>query len=103
MEALDLSRSASTPSRSRLGNGPPLQNWIFAKCHKGWTWQSGKPPPTRPVAGGNQGMNFPLSELVSWVVEPEANVMVGSGEPVSGEDLKSKVNVINVKIQVGAS
>ena len=48
-------------------------------------------------------MNFPLSELVSWVVEPEANVMVGSGEPVSGEDLKSKVNVINVKIQVGAS
>ena len=41
-------------------------------------------------------MNFPLSELVFWVLEPVANAMVGCGELVSGKDLKSKIDVINV-------
>ena len=31
--------------------------WLLYKCHKGWTWRKGTPPPTRGVMGGNQGMN----------------------------------------------
>ena len=65
---------------------------LLFKCHKVWTWQSGKASPTRTIAGENQGMNFPLSEQVGWVLEPVANAMVWSGELVSGEDLKSKID-----------
>ena len=70
--------------------------WLLYKCHKGWTMETGKVPPTRPVAGGNAGMNFPLSEVVSWVLEPLASTMEG-GELVSGEDLKSNLDKLNVK------
>ena len=49
-----------------------------------------KAPPTRPVAGRNEGMNFPLSELVSWVLEPLASAMEDSGE-----DQKSNIDRIN--------
>ena len=63
--------------------------WILYKCHKGWTAESGKVLPTRPVAGGNSGMNFPLFELVSWVLEPLTTAMDGSSELVSGEDLNA--------------
>ena len=57
--------------------------WLLYKCHKGWTWKSGKPPPTRPVAGGNSGMNFPLSEIISWTLEPVASAMEGSAKFIS--------------------
>ena len=70
--------------------------WLLFKCHKGWTWRSGKPPPTRPVAGGNSGMNYALSELVSWVLEPVASSIKGSSELISCEDLKSKVDQLNI-------
>ena len=40
-------------------------------------------------------MNFPLSEIVSWVLEPLASAMENSGELVSGEDLKSKIDNLN--------
>ena len=40
-------------------------------------------------------MNFPLSELVSWVLEPLATAMDGSSELVSGEDLKSNIDRVN--------
>ena len=69
--------------------------WLLYKCHKGWTSSSGKLPPTRPVAGGNEGMNFHLSELVSWILEPLASAMEDSGELVSGEDLKSNIDRLN--------
>ena len=36
--------------------------WLLFKCHKGCEQKSGKVAPTRPVAGGNEGMNFSLSE-----------------------------------------
>ena len=71
--------------------------WLLFKCHKGWTWRSGKPPPTRPVAGGNAGMNYPLSEIVSWVLEPVASNIQRSSELISCEDLKSKIDSLNSK------
>ena len=40
-------------------------------------------------------MNFHLSELVSWILEPLASAMEDSGELVSGEDLKSNIDRLN--------
>ena len=70
--------------------------WLLFKCHKGWSKESGKVPPTRPVAGGNQGMNFPLSEVISWLLEPLASSMEGSSEVISGEDLRSIIDQLNI-------
>ena len=70
--------------------------WLLFKCHKGWSQESGKVPPTRPVAGGNQGMNFPLSEIISWLLEPLASSMEGSSEVISGEDLRSIIDQLNI-------
>ena len=47
------------------------------------------------MAGGNPGMNYPLSEIVSWVLEPVASAIKGSVELISGEDLKSKIDSLN--------
>ena len=57
----------------------------------------GHPPSTHPVAGGNSGMNYPLSEIVSWVLEPVATSIQGSSELISCEDLKSKIDNLNLK------
>ena len=43
--------------------------YLTFKDHKGWKPESGKPPPTRPIAGGNVGLNLNLSELISEVCE----------------------------------
>ena len=60
--------------------------WILYKCHKGWTFHKGTPPPTRGVMGGNQGMNSHLSEIVSWAVEPLADAALPlSSEVISNE------------------
>jgi hypothetical protein len=40
------------------------------QSHKGLSSSKGGAPPTRPVIGGNQGMNSLLSELLSWLLEP---------------------------------
>ena len=69
--------------------------WLLFKFHKGWEQKSGKVAPTRPVAGGNDGMNFPLSEISSWILEPLASTIKDSSEVISGEDLWSRVNGVN--------
>ena len=74
--------------------------WLLFKCHKGWSSSKGGAPPTRPVIGGNQGMNSHLSELLSWLLEPLATEMMGkSSEVNSGEDLKSSLDRLNVANQ----
>ena len=37
--------------------------YLTYKDHKGWTGEDGSPPPTRPIAGGNTGMNLHISEI----------------------------------------
>ena len=70
--------------------------WLLYKCHKGWTWKKGTPPPTRGVMGGNQGMNSHLSEILSWALEPLADALLPkSSEVISNEDLKSKLDKAN--------
>ena len=44
--------------------------YLTYKDHKGWTGEDLSPPPTRPIAGGNTGMNIHLSEVLSKIIEP---------------------------------
>jgi hypothetical protein len=72
--------------------------WLLFKDHKSWVSSKGVPPPTRPVMGGNGGMNTHLSEILSWLLEPLANSMMGkSSEVISDEDLKNKMDNLNQK------
>ena len=71
--------------------------YLLYKDHKGWTWERGTPPPTRPVASGNRGMNLHLSEVVSSILEPVANTMPDTAEVISCEDMKSRWDRLNEK------
>ena len=71
--------------------------WLLFKDHKNWTSSKGGSPPTRPVMGGNSGMNSHLSEILSWLLEPLADSMMGkSSEVISDEDLKHKIDKLNL-------
>ena len=71
--------------------------WLLFKDHKNWTSSKGGAPPTRPVMGGNSGMNSHLSEILSWLLEPLANSMMEkSSEVISDEDLKHKIDKLNL-------
>ena len=48
---------------------------LMVKDHKTWSVESGKPPPTRSIMGGNVGGNKGLSEFMSLVLEPVAKKM----------------------------
>ena len=65
--------------------------YLLYKDHKGWTWEKGPVPPTRPVASGNRGMNIHLSEIISEVLEPVADEMDGKNEVISTEDMVAKL------------
>ena len=77
--------------------------WLLFKFHKGWNQKSAKVAPTRPVAGGNEGMNFPLYEIISWILEPLASTIEGSSEVISGEDLRSRVDDRNQRLESRAN
>ena len=53
--------------------------------------------PTRPVASGNSGMNLHLSEVISLILEPVANVFKEGLEVISKDDMLSKVDDLNEK------
>ena len=55
----------------------------------------GAPLPTRPVASAGKGQNDHLSETVSQVLEPVANVYEGGMEVNSTQDLLSKIDNMN--------
>ena len=71
--------------------------YLTFKDHKGWTGGDGSPPPTRPIAGGNIGMNLHLSEVISEMVEPLVDACVGGDEIISSEDLKARMEGLNEK------
>ena len=48
---------------------------LLIKDHKSWSIESGTPPPTRQVHGGNVGVNKAISEYLSLVLEPVAKKM----------------------------
>ena len=71
--------------------------YLTYKDHKGWKGDDNSPPPTRPIAGGNTGMNLHLSEALSEMIEPLADIYEGANEIISTEELKAKIEALNLK------
>ena len=69
--------------------------YLLYKDHKGWRWEDGGIPPTRPIASGNQGMNLHLSELISEIIEPVADEFEGGFETISTEDMQARFMNLN--------
>ena len=69
--------------------------YLLFKDHKGWSVDMGTPPPTRPVASAGKGQNDHLSETVSQVLEPVANLYEGGMEVNSTQDLLSRIDELN--------
>ena len=69
--------------------------YLLYKDHKGWKWEDGGVPPTRPIASGNQGMNMHLSEIISEIVEPLVDEFEGGFETISTEDMQARFIGLN--------
>ena len=73
--------------------------YLTYKDHKGWKGDEDTPPPTRPIAGGNTGMNLHISEILSEITEPVVEAYEGGNEVISTEDFKARIEVLNGKNQ----
>ena len=71
--------------------------YLTYKDHKGWSGEDNSPPPTRPIAGGNSGMNIHISEVLSEIVEPLVDTYEGGQEIISTEDCKARIEIMNEK------
>ena len=69
--------------------------YILFKDHKGWTIETGKPPPAGPVVSAGAGQNDHLSEMISQILEPVVKMRPGGMEVTSTGDFISRVNKIN--------
>ena len=72
--------------------------YLLFKDHKGWTLDTGKPPPSRPVVSAGSGQNDHLSEIVSHILEPIVKMRPGGMEVTSTGDFISRINGINEMI-----
>ena len=70
---------------------------LLIKDHKGWTEDSGRPPPSHPVCAGNDGGNRHISEIVSLILEPVACESNGNDIDSTG-DMLSKIKKLNEDI-----
>ena len=57
--------------------------YLLFKDHKGWTLETGKPPPSRPVVSAGSGQNDHLSEIISHILEPVIKMRPGGMEVTS--------------------
>ena len=71
--------------------------YLTYKDHKGWKGENNTPPPTRPIAGGNTGMNIHISEALSEILEPLVDAHSGGNEVISTEDVKARMELLNEK------
>jgi hypothetical protein len=65
--------------------------YLLFKDHKLWTVEMGGVPPTRPVCSTGSGQNDHLSENVSILLEPVANIKETGMEVTSTPDMVSVV------------
>ena len=65
--------------------------YLTYKDHKGWDAKEGTPAPTRPICGGNTGMNIHISEALSEFIEPMVDAYEGGSEVISSEDYMAHV------------
>ena len=81
-----------------VNNSQPLSPlYLVFKDHKGWHYSSGKPPPTRQIAGGNEGHNIHLSEINSEILESVVEAYEGGIEVISTEDMNATWEELNIK------
>ena len=70
---------------------------LLIKDHKSWSFDSGKPVPTRPVLSGNCAINTHLSEMISEIIEPVA-LQYNGAEVQSSEEMLAHIDMINVHV-----
>ena len=66
--------------------------YLLFKDHKGWTLETGTPPPSRPVVSAGSGQNDHLSEIISHVLEPIVKMRPGGMEVTSTGDFISRID-----------
>ena len=69
--------------------------YLLFKDHKGWSLETGKPPPSRPVVSAGSGQNDHLSEIISNVLEPVVKTWSGGMEMESTGDMMALIEEIN--------
>ena len=72
--------------------------YLLFKDHKGWTLETGKPPPSRPVVSAGAGQNDHLSEIISHILEPIVKMRPNGMEVTSTGDLVSRIEGINMMV-----
>ena len=71
--------------------------YLLIKDHKGWSFENGTAPPSRPVCSGNQGFNRHLSEILSMILEPVGHAVGGSDIDSTG-GLLEKIDALNDRL-----
>ena len=69
--------------------------YLLFKDHKGWTLETGKPPPSRPVVSAGAGQDDHLSEIISHILEPIVKMRPGGMEMTSTGAFIALVDSIN--------
>ena len=69
--------------------------YLLFKDHKGWSLDTGTPPPARPVVSAGSGQNDHLSEIVSHILEPVVKTWSGGMEKESTGDVLAMIDEIN--------
>ena len=69
--------------------------YLLFKDHKGWSLETGTPPPSRPVVSAGGGQNDHLSEVISNLLEPVVKTWAGGMEKESTGDVLALVEEIN--------
>ena len=69
--------------------------YLLFKDHKGWSLETGTPPPARPVVSAGSGQNDHLSEIVSHILEPVVKTWSGGMEKESTGDVLAMIDEIN--------
>ena len=68
--------------------------YLLIKDHKGWSYEEGSPPPSRPACSGIKGFNRHISEILSLVLEPLGHAMGGEDIDSTG-GLLAKIGSLN--------
>ena len=69
--------------------------YLLFKDHKGWTLETGTPPPSRPVVSAGSGQNDHLLEIISHILEPIVKMRPNVMEVTSTGDFVSRNDGIN--------
>ena len=69
--------------------------YLLFKGHKGWSLETGTPPPSRPVVSAGSGQNDHMSEIISNLLEPVVKTWAAGMEKESTGDVLALIDEIN--------